>query len=98
MKFTYDEVIEGILHGEEGHINLAPDDAVTWMKILMKRGYAVLFTAGDLGDEIRVDWIYAGNIGSLDTACRENVVFGSPDYVEMLAQGDYEPDEEEGEL
>lgn len=95
MKFTLDKVIEGIANGEEGSICLAPDEAFTFTKILLGRGYAVLFTGGDMGDDIRVDWKYAGDVENLKWANRRNVVFGDPDYVDMLIEGDYGPDEED---
>lgn len=94
MKFTYDEVIKGIVNGQEGSINLNFEEAVTFAKILLNRGYAVLFTGGDIGDDIRVEWKYAGDTGNLKWANRNNVVFGDPVYVEMLAEGDYTSEED----
>ena len=96
MKFTYDEVINGIIHGGDGHLDLEPEEAFTVAKILLNKGYAVLFTGGDIGNEIRVEWRYAGDIGNLKYADRSNVAFGSPEFVDMLATGDYisEDDEE----
>lgn len=94
--FTLTDLIEGITYGQEGSINLSFEDAMTFTKILLNRGYAVLYTGGDMGDDVRIDWKYAGDTKNLNWANRMNVVFGDPDFVEMLATGDYEP-EDEGE-
>ena len=93
--FTYDEVIKGIVHGEDGSIQLKMEDAVTFANILLKYGYAVLFTGGDFGDMVRIEWKYTGDTGNLTYANRENVVFGSPDFVDMLAFNEYTEDEDE---
>ena len=92
----YGELINKIQYGEEGFLNLSFEDAQTFAKILLARGYAVLFTAGDVGDDIKVSWCYAGSCKSLDVAHRDEVVFSCADYLEMLECGDYE--DEEGEV
>jgi len=74
--------LEKIPHGEEGQIDLSWDDAVTWAKILNKQGYAVLFTGGDMLDDVKVSWLYAGAEDNLDLADYDNVTFTSPDYLE----------------
>jgi len=94
-QFKYSEVIKGICHGEEGSICFDPADAMAFAQMLLKYGYAVLLTGGDIGDEVRVSWRFAGDVGSLRYADRDNVVFGEPDYVQMLADRDYEEDEDD---
>lgn len=89
----YEELINKIQYGEEGSLNLSFEDAQTLAKILLARGYAILFTAGDIGDDVKVSWTYAGTTNSLDVAHRNEVVFGSVDYLGMLDAGDYEEDE-----
>lgn len=89
MGFTLNELINGIVNGGEGFLNLPPNDAFTLAQILLKKGYAVLLTGADIGDEIRVEWRYAGVSGNLNYADRRNVAFGERDFVEMLACGDY---------
>lgn len=92
---TYNELINKIQYGEEGSLNLSFEDAQTLAKILLARGYAVLFTAGDIGEDVEVSWSYAGNVDSLKVAHRTAVVFSSVDYLEMLENEDYEEDENE---
>jgi len=73
-------ILEHIPHGHEGQIDLSWEDAITWAKILNKRGYAVLFTSGDMDDDVKVSWLYAGAVESLDYADYDNVVFSHMDY------------------
>ena len=75
-----EEVLKNIPHGHEGQIDLFWDEAVTWAKILNQHGYAVLFTDGDMDDSVRVSWLYAGDIESLDYVDYDNVVFSHMDY------------------
>ncbi len=74
--------LEKVPHGEEGSINLTWEEAITWAKILEKKGYAVLITSGDVDDEINVRWLYAGDVDNLDYADYQNVVFTNPEYLE----------------
>lgn len=90
----YSELMNKIYHGEEGSLALSFEDAQTFAKILIARGYAVLLTGGDIGDDVRIEWKYAGDIENLEYANRANVAFGAPGYVEDLANGNYDPDEE----
>lgn len=90
----YEELINKIQYGGDGSLDLSFEDAQTFTKILLARGYAVLFTAGDMGDDVKVSWCYAGTTNSLDVAHRNEVVFGSVDYLGMLEDGDYEEDED----
>ena len=90
----YGDLIDNIQYGEEGSLNLSLEDAQTLAKILLARGYAVLFTAGDVGDDVNVSWTYAGSPNSLNVAHRNEVVFGNADYLGMLEMGDYEEDED----
>lgn len=91
----YEELMNKIYHGEEGSLNLSLEDAQTLAKILLAHGYAVLLTAGDIGNDVKVSWTYAGTPDSLNVAHRDAVVFGSADYLGMLEMGDYEGDENE---
>lgn len=91
----YDELINKIHYGEEGDLSLSFEDAQILAKILLARGYAVLFTAGDIGDDVRISWVYAGTVDSLNVAYRGAVVFGAVDFLGMLKNGDYEGDEDE---
>ena len=90
----YNELMNKIYRGEEGSLDLSFENAQTFAKILLARGYAVLLTAGDIGDDVKVSWTYAGTTDSLNVAHRNEVVFGSADYLAMLEMGDYEKDEE----
>ena len=92
MKYT--ELLTAIYHGEEGYLDLPFEDAQTFAKILLARGYAVLLTAGDIGDDVKVSWVYAGDVDSLKVAHRGEVVFSSADRLAMLENGDYEEDED----
>lgn len=91
----HEELMNKIYRGEEGLLDLSFEDAQTFAKILLARGYAVLLTAGDIGDDVKVSWTYAGTTDSLNVAHRNEVVFGSADYLAMLEMGDYEEGEEE---
>lgn len=91
----YEELMNKIHHGEKGSLNLDPENAQTLAKILLARGYAVLLTAGDIGDDVKVSWVYAGTPSYLNVAHRSEVVFGSADYLAMLEAGEYEEDKDE---
>ena len=79
----YKSCLEHIPHGEEGQIDLSWEDAITWAKILNKKGYAVLFTGGDMEDEpVKVSWLYAATVESLDYADYRNVIFSNIDYLD----------------
>ena len=91
--FTYDEVVRGIENGEEGSLQLKFEDAMALAQILMRNGYAVMFTGGDIGDEIRVDWLYAGDTEATNYAHRDEVCFGHRDSLEMLKMGDYKDED-----
>lgn len=93
-QFTFDELVNKIHHGEEGSLQLNWDDCCALQKILLKRGYAVLITGGDIGDDYRIDWVYAGSTDNLKYADRTNVCFSSSEYLEMLIYNDYKEDEE----
>ena len=89
----YNELMNKIYHGEEGSLDLSFKNAQTLAKILLARGYAVLLTAGDIGDDVKVSWSYAGTTDSLNVAHRNEVVFSNADYLGMLEMGDYEDGE-----
>ena len=91
----YEELMNKIYHGEEGSLDLSLKNVQTFAEILLARGYAVLLTAGDIGDDVKVSWTYAGTTDSLNVAHRNEVVFGNADYLGMLEDGDYEENEDE---
>ena len=82
-------ILEHIHHGHEGQIDLSWEDAITWAKILNKKGYAVLFTSGDMDDDVKVSWLYAGTVESLDYAGYDNVVFSHMDYIDEYPEAYY---------
>lgn len=90
----YEELMNKIYHGEEGSLDLSLKNAQTLAEVLLARGYAVLLTAGDIGDDVKVSWTYAGTLDSLNVAHRNEVVFSNADYLGMLEMGDYEEDED----
>lgn len=90
---TYDELISNIKNGEASNIDLPFEDAMTLSKILLKRGYAVLFSGGDFDNLVKVSWLYAGDTDNLNYADKNNVLFSSADYLEMLVYDDYESEE-----
>ena len=92
--FTRDMLFEKLHDGADGRIQLPYEDACTFQKILISRGYAVLMADGDVGDEYEVRWVYAGNIDNLRYANPKRVVFASEEYLDMLEWGDYEDEEE----
>ena len=83
-------ILEHVPHGEDGGLQLDREAAVTLCNILLDRGYAVCITGGDIGDDVFVHWIYAGNIDNLSVADYNNVVFTNPDYIEDYPQAYYE--------
>lgn len=89
----YEELMNKIYRGEEGSLDLSFEDAQTLAKILLARGYAVLLTTGDVGDDVKVSWTYAGTTDCLNIAHRSEVVFSNRDYLVMLEMGDYEDGE-----
>ena len=93
--WTYQELLEKIYMGQEGSLHLNWVDCCVLQKILLKKGYAVLITGGDIGDEYRIDWVYAGDSNNLDYANRARVCFCSNDYLDMLESGDYKDESEE---
>lgn len=92
---TYNEMVKKIVDGGEGFLELEFEDAATIANILLKKGYAILLTGGPIGDEVRIEWKYAGESGNLNYANRGNVAFGEPEYIEDIANGNYEPYKEE---
>ena len=86
----YDELIHKINYGEDTYLNLSLEEAMTISNILLNKGYAVLLTGGDYGDYVKVSWTYAGDMDNLEYADRENIIFSSSDYLNMLVFNDYE--------
>lgn len=80
--YWYKSVLEHIPHGEEGSLQCSEEDVATLIKILLKRGYAVCLTGGDIGDDVCVRWVYAGDTEDLNYANYDNVVFTNIDYLE----------------
>lgn len=91
-------ILEHIPHGHEGQIDLSWEDAITWAKILNKKGYAVLFTGGDMDDEpVKVSWIYAGDTDNLDWADYDKVVFTNIDYIDEYPEAYHKEYNDESE-
>ena len=88
--FTETELYERLTNGAEGCLNLSYEDACTIQKILISRGYAVMMTHGDIGDDYKIQWIYAGDMDNLTYADSNNIVFSNIDYLEMLYWKDYD--------
>ena len=82
-------ILKNVPHGQEGQIDLSWEDAITWAKILNKKGYAVLFTSGDMDDDVKVSWLYAGTVESLDYVDYDNVVFTNIDYIDEYPEAYY---------
>lgn len=82
-------ILKNVPHGHEGQIDLSWEDAITWAKILNKMGYAVLFTSGDMDDDVKVSWLYAADVESLDYADYDNVVFSHMDYFDEYPEAYY---------
>lgn len=82
-------ILKNVPHGHEGQIDLSWEDAITWAKILNKMGYAVLFTGGDMDDDVKVSWIYAGDTDNLDWADYDNIVFTNIDYIDEYPEAYY---------
>lgn len=97
-------ILKNVPHGHEGQIDLSWEDAINWAKILNKKGYAVLFTSGDMDDDVKVSWLYAGTVESLDYADYDNVVFSHMEYINEYPEayykenGIFDDDEEEIEI
>ena len=89
----YDELLSKIKNGEEANIDLPFEDAMTLSQILLKRGYAVLFSSGDFDDLVKVSWVYAGDVDDLEYADKDNILFSSVDYLDMLIYNNYEDDD-----
>ena len=87
-------VLEKVPHGEEGHLQLEYDDAVALQKILVNRGYAVMITGGDCGNDYRIAWIYAGAEGDLHWADADQICFTHIDYIADYPEA-YQKDYEE---
>ena len=66
-------------HGEEGSLQLDERSAIILARILLKKGYAILLTGGDIGDDLRVSWLYAGDVDNLEYSNYDNVVFAPLD-------------------
>lgn len=93
--FTFDELMDKVTGKDCPCLDLSFEDAIAVQKILVKRGYAVMMTAADFDDEYRISWIYAGEVGSLNYANSENVIFCEPDYINMLAYHEYKDEDNE---
>lgn len=93
--FTEKELYKHLFNGAEGSLQLSYEDACTLQKLLISNGYAVMMSDGDIGDDYKIEWIYAGNSDNRIYADSSNVVFSHRDYLDMLYWHDYEVKEEE---
>ena len=91
-KYWRDAILKNIPHGEEGSLTCNEKEAIILTKLLINKGYAVCITGGDLGEDVEVKWIYAGDENNLDWANYERIAFFGIDYLE-----DYPKALEEGE-
>ena len=96
-KFWREAVLDHFPHGEDGSLVLDKDGALKMIDILMARGYAVCLTGGDIGDEIRVSWIFAGDTDNLKYPDYANIVFTSADYLYDYPMAAMEADEDESD-
>ena len=76
------DILKHVPHGEEGQLELEWEDAITISKILLKNGYAVCLTGGEMGDEVKLSWLFAGSYENLDWADYGQVCFAHTDYIE----------------
>ena len=90
-----DNVLEKIPHGEEGSLQLTLDEAFEISEILIKKGYAVCIAGGDIGDTVKLSWIYAGDTDNLTWADYSNIVFTHADYISDYPEAYYSMLEEE---
>ena len=82
MNDWYKCILNHFPHGEESSLDLNPDDAFEFAKLLLRNGFAVCLTGGDLGNDIRVNYLYAGTTDDTRYANYDRVVFTSTDYLE----------------
>ena len=88
---TKNDIFEELNKNGEGYLLLPFEDACTLEKILLKQGYAVMITGGEVGDDqVRITWLYAGTIDDLTYPNENQVVFASKDLIDMLEFGDYD--------
>ena len=90
-------ILENVPHGEEGSLQCTEEEVIILSRLLLKKGYAICLTGGDIGDNIRVNWLYAGDSEDLDYPDYDRVVFTSLDYLEDYPEvyyGEYVEDEE----
>jgi hypothetical protein len=96
-KTWYDSVLNHVPHGEEGSLQLEWNDAMTLLRILLTRGYAVCVTKGYFDEDVKLAWIYAGDTDNLQFSNYDNVVFTSLDYIEDYPEAYYQTIEDEKE-
>ena len=94
---TRSKLFEKLNSGEDGALQLSYEEACVVQKILLSNGYTVLMSDGDFEGQYKIQWIYAGDVGNLNYANSNRIVFASKDYLEMLEWGDYEEDDWEEE-
>jgi len=82
MNDWYKCVLDHFPHGEEGNLDLNTDDAFEFAKLLLRNGFAVCLTSGDIGDNINVHYLYAGYPENLKFADYDSIVFTSSDYLQ----------------
>ena len=92
------QVLENVPHGHEGQLELEWEDAITISKILLKNGYAVCLTGGEMGDEIKLSWLFAGSYENLDWADYGQVCFTHAEYIESYPEASSEEYDDELQL
>ena len=81
MNDWFKNVLDHIPHGEEGSLECTEDEAIILSKLLIKKGYAICLTSGDIGADVKVNWLYAGSDIGLNYDDYNMVVFTSIDYI-----------------
>lgn len=97
-KYWRDAILKNVPHGEDASLQLTPSEAIAFATMMVKKGYAICITGGDIGDNVRVSWLYAGNTDNLEYADYGNVVFTSIDYMEDYPEAVNEFTEEDDEV
>lgn len=75
------DIEDRIRNSIDGTVQLSYEEACTVQKILIDRGYVVCMAAGDIGDDYKLSWIYAGSPDNTNFADMSLVVFTTEDVL-----------------
>lgn len=85
-----DYIYSKVPHGHEGTFSGTMEDVFDMSEILIRNGYAVLFTSGDTRGEYKIHWIYSGTPENLKYADYNEICFTSNDifeeYLEIMRE------------